>query len=178
MDARDKIRVTEAAERIARPGRTPAQIRALWHRMVEAGVIPRAVETEWGAGGLAFIYPESAAAIAAVLFDLYDAGAVTARYQLASMWRFFAEPHHEGGQPMITHVLAEAQHGNPCFLIITFWRHQTTGEMATTCGVRFHEELDTPFDAPSQFHVPVSKCVTPLHLLLARFVGDHPTQVN
>lgn len=178
MDARDKLKVSEAADRIARPGRTPAQSRALWHRWMDAGIIPPAVETEWGSGGLAFIFPESAAAIAAVLFDLYDAGAVTARHQLASTWRYFAEPQHEGGEPLITHVLAEVEHGNPCFLVLTYWRHQQTGDVQPTCGVRFHEELERPFPAPSQFHVPITKCVTPLHLLLARFVADLPTQVN
>lgn len=178
METRDKLRITEAAEKAAPPGRSPAQIRARWHAWIKAGIIPPAVESEWGAGGLSFIFPESAAAIATVLFDLFDAGAVTAHHQLASMWRYFAEPQEDDGEPLITHVLAEVAHGNPCFLVFTLWRHQSTGEIQPTCGVRFHEELERPFDAPSQFHIPVTKCMTPLHLLLARFVADLPTQVN
>lgn len=178
MDTRDKIRVTQAAERAAAPGRRAEQVRARWHRWIKEGIIPPAVEAEFVRGGLAFIFPESAAAIAAVMFDLYDAKAVTDRDQLRSMWRYFAEPQHEGGEPLITHLLAEVEAGNPCFLILTLWRHQHSGEIVPTCGVRFHDELERPFEAPSQFHEPVTKCVTPLHLLLARFVSDLPTQVN
>lgn len=178
MSTRDKLRVTEAAERTVAPGRRAEKARARWHQWIKAGIIPPAVESEWGAGGLAFIFPESAAAIAAVLFDLFDTGAVTSRDQLASMWRYFAEAQHEGGEPLITHVLAEVEHGHPCFLVVTLWRHQNSGQIQPTCGVRFHEELERPFEAPSQFHELVTKCVTPLHLLLARFVRDLPTRVN
>lgn len=178
MDARDRIRVAEAAEMAARPGRTPAQVRARWHRLVEIGVIPRAVETDWGRGGLTFIYPDWAAAVACVIFDLIDAGAVSDRAQLRGMWSYLAEPHHEGGEPLIVHVLAEVEAGNPCFLVLTLWRNQDTGEITPTCGVRFSEELERPFEAPSQFHEPVVKCVTPLHLLLARFADAEPNQVN
>lgn len=178
MVTRDKIRVSEAAELAAAPGRTAKQSRSRWHRWIDAGIIPEAAETARGHGGEAFLYPQSAGAIAAVLFDLFDAGAVTGRDQLASMWRYFAEPQHAGGEPLITHVLAEVEAGNPCFLVFTLWRHQHTGEIVPTCGVRFHDELERPFEAPSQFHEPVTKCVTPLHRLLARFVADLPPQVN
>lgn len=175
MDPRDQLKIKDASRIAAGPGRSAAQCAARWHRWVDAGIIPPAIGLAPGGdtnGRPAFLFPQWAGAIGGVLFDLYDAGAVTGRDQLASMWRYFAEPHHEGGQPLIEHILAQIAAGNPVWLVLTIWRHEITGEIQPTCATRFADEMDRPIDAPTPEHANVADYVIKLHQLLARFASD------
>lgn len=168
MDATGKIKVGDAAKVAAGPGRTPKQAASLWRRLVAMGVIPADGE-EWGPGGTAYLFPQSAGAVGAVLFDLMDAGIVGGKKDLTSLWRYLSEPHSEGDAPLITHVLAEVASGGQCWLIITLWRHRLTGHIVPTCATRFADDMDRPIERPSPDHDPVADYVIRLHELLARF---------
>lgn len=162
------VPISRIAQLAAGPGRTPKQTGARFHQWIIAGIIPPAAVLSKGQGGEAFLYPQSVGAIAAVLFDLYDAGAVTNHGQLKSMWRYLSEA-EDGAEPLITHVLAEIEAGNPCWLVLTLWRHSFSGECQPTCGVRFADETERPFEAPSDHYTPFADYVIHLDRMLARF---------
>lgn len=167
MRESEQLKVGDLSEIAQGPGRSPAQTASRWRRWVAAGIIPADGQVQWK-GGPANLFPRSAAAVGLILFDLYDAGVVTDRHQLAAMWRHFSE-HEEGNAPLIIHVLAEIGGGNPAYLIITAWRHQTTGDIVPTCAIRFADELERGLEAPTDDHRPIGDYVIKLHHLLARF---------
>lgn len=76
MREREKLKTGDVAKVAAGPGRTAAQAGSRFTHWREAGVIPTD-EQVWGPGGPAYVFPRSTGAVAAVLFDLFDAGVVT-----------------------------------------------------------------------------------------------------
>jgi hypothetical protein len=170
MDATEKLKTGDVAKIAAGPWRTPAQNVSRLNYWREIGVIPTDGQ-EWGPGGFATIYPSGTGAIAAIMFDLFDAGIVAGKKQLSDLWRFFAEPHAEGVRPHIVHILDAVAAGECCFLVMTMWRHASSGETQPTCSTRFQDEYDKPIVAPSSHHEPVAEYVINLHVLLKRFAS-------
>jgi len=168
MDAGDKLKTGDVAKGATGPNRTLAQASSRFNRWREAGIIP-AEDHVWGPGGKAFVYPQTSGAIFAVLCDLYDAGIVTAKRQLRTMWEYLADPHAEGCHPHITHILDATAKGEACWLILTQWRHSETGAFQPTCCTRFEDQADKPIAGPSPEHEPLGEYIVPLHKLLDRF---------
>ncbi|MDP3492632.1 MAG: hypothetical protein Q8R82_05925 [Hyphomonadaceae bacterium] len=168
MSEREKLKTGDVAAFAAGPGRTKAQATSRFTHWRELGIIP-ASEQVWGPGGPAYVYPQTVAAIFAVVSDLFDAGVVTGTRQLRSMWRFFSEPHAEGVRAHITHVLDAIAAGECVFLIMTMWRDEVSGEFHPTCATRFEDEYDRPVAAPAPHHEPIAEYVINLHVLLKRF---------
>ncbi len=168
MDTQGKLTTGGVAAFAAGPGRTKAQAGSKLNHWRDIGIVP-ADEQVWGRGGNAYVYPQTAGAISAILFDLHGAGIVTAKRQLQSMWRFFSEPRAEGLRPHIEYVLGAVASGECCFLVITMWRDETSGAFQPSCATRFEEEHDKPIEAPSPHHEPVAEYVINLHVLLKRF---------
>lgn len=167
MDTKERLKSGDVAKIAAGPGRTAAQSGSRFNRWCEADIIPRD-EHVWGPGGPAYVYPQSTGAVAAILFDLFDAGVVRDKGQLGRMWRFFAGP-HEGGPTLIDQTLDAVADSECCWLIMTMWRGAKNGEFQPTCAVRFEQEYDRPVEAPSADHEPIAEYVINLHVLLKRF---------
>lgn len=167
MSEREKLKTGDVAAFAAGPGRTRAQAGSRFTHWREAGIVPTE-EKVWGPGGHAYVFPQSTGAIAAILFDLFDAGIVTDKRQLGRMWRFFGEA-HENRPSQIDLVLNAVAAGECCWLIIVMWQNEETGEPHPTCSTRFVDDYDRPVPAPSASHVPVAEYVVNLHVLLKRF---------
>lgn len=167
MDTSEKLRNGQVAAFATRPGRTQAQAGSLLNYWRTLGIVPHDGEVS-APGGKAYVYPQCTGAIFAVLCDLHDAGVVTEKRQLGGMWRFFAE-HHADGAPLIDQVLDAIADGECCWLIMTMWRNEKTGEPQPTCSIRFEHEYDRPVTAPSADHEPIAEYVINLHVLLKRF---------
>jgi hypothetical protein len=170
MSETDKLKTGDVAKIAEGPGRTKAQAASRFNRWREAGIIP-AHEQVWGPGGNAYVYPQSAGAIFAVLCELYDSGIVVISRDLRDMWDYLADPHAEGCQPHITHVLDAVANGEACWLILTLWRHQSTGQFQKTCCTRFEDEADKPIKGPSPDHDPMGDYIVPFHRLLPQFAN-------
>lgn len=168
MDTGEKLKNGQVAAFATRPGRTLAQAGSILNYWRTLGIIPSDGEVP-APGGKAFLYPQWTGAIFAVLCDLHDSGVVTAKHQLRRMWSFFAEPHAEGVQPHIMHILDAIAAGECVFLIMTMWRDEVSGEFQPTCATRFQDEYDRPVKAPTERHEPVAEYVINLHVLLKRF---------
>jgi hypothetical protein len=158
--AEGKLRVSEVA----------GSNKTRFKNWVSEGIIPPDGEIP-APGGKAFVYPQWAGAVFAILCDLYDGGIVVGRRQLAAMWRYFAEPHGEGCHPHITHILDAVAKDEACWLILTLWRHPITGGFETTCCTRFEDQADKPIAGPTPDHQPFGEYIVSLHKLLERFAS-------
>ena len=99
-----KIGVGQASALAVGPGWSADQRKNRYKKWEQVGIIPHAGEVP-APGGKAFVYPQTAGAIFAVLCDLHDGGIVTGKRQLRGMWDYMAQPHADGCHPHITHIL-------------------------------------------------------------------------
>lgn len=144
-------------------------------RGVKLGIFPPEGET-WGRGGKTWLFPRSTPAIAAVLFWLFQHAGFRDRGNLRDIWNFLAVPHHEGGEPAITHILAEIAAGRTAWLICTRWGDRRTGESRFGVALRFEEDRDQPIEPPVPGYDPLADVVLDLGHLLSRFVFEPPAK--
>lgn len=170
----DKLKASEIGAALGEAtGRDPIHETYRFKNFVRAGAIPPDGET-WGRGGKTWLFPRSAPAIAAVLFWLFDRAGIRDRAALRDTWNFLAEPHHEGGHPAITHIMAEIADGRTAFLIVTQWGCRRTGEVRLGMSLRFEEELDRKIAPPIPDYEPLADLTLDLGPLLRRFVFEPP----
>jgi hypothetical protein len=176
----DKLKTSQiGAELAEKAGSDTVDATEAFKRLVRTGAVPPDGET-WGRGGKAWLFPRSTPAIAAVMLWLFQNAGIRDRSDLRGIWNFFAVPHHDGGEPAITHIMAEIAAGRTAWLICTRWGDRQTGDSRFGVSLRFEEERDRPLEPPIPGFEPIADLVLDLGHLLSRFVFEPPakSQVN
>ncbi|HEV7693125.1 MAG TPA: hypothetical protein VGO52_19985 [Hyphomonadaceae bacterium] len=170
-----KLKASDIGKRLAEaPGGSGAKFETdRFKRFVLAGIIPPSGTTR-GRGGEAWLFPQSAVAIAHVLFWLYDNAGITAKPTLCQCWAFLGEPHHEDGEAAIDHVLAEIAAGRRPRLILTNWGCPRTGMTQLGMALRFEDELKRVIEPPIPGYQPLADLGLDLAHHLERFVFEKP----
>jgi hypothetical protein len=166
--AEGKIGVGAVARMAERPGRSFDAERNRFKKWVAAGIIPPDGEVP-APGGKAFVYPQTAGAIFAIMSELYDAAIAVSHRELRGLWDYLAESHADGCHPHITHILDAVEKEEACWLIFTLWKDEVSGAYVKTCCTRFEDQADKPINAPSADHDPAGEYIVQLHKLLKRF---------
>ncbi len=169
---RDTVTAKGAGEVLAGPSMTASEATGRFRRWQMAGIIPAVGRTNESKQA-AFLFDQAAPAIAAVLFWAHDLAGITDRADLVSLWRHFAEPHHEHGVPAIDHVLTEVMAGREPLFIMTRWGNTRTGEVVTTASLRFDDERTRAIVGPGRHFDAIADIVLELAPLLERFVGSN-----
>lgn len=172
----DKLKASEIGAELADKAGARSVDATEWiKRCVKADIIPPDGET-WGRGGKTWLFPRSTPAIAAVLFWLFQNAGIRDRRDLRGIWNFFAVPHHDGGEPAITHIMAEIAAGRTAWLICTRWGDRQSGDSRFGVSLRFEEDGDRPIAPPVPGYEPLADLVLDLGHLLSRFVFEPPAK--
>lgn len=167
---RETVTAKDAGDALAGPSMTASEATGRFRRWQMAGIIPHVGRTG-EASVAAFLFDQSAPAIAQVLFWAHDHAGIVDPPTLATFWRFLADPHHDHGVPAIDHVLAEVLAGGAPVLVLTRWGNADTGEVLTTAALRFDDEYKRPIHAPRPAFKAIADITLELAPLLERLVG-------